>query len=200
MRKPWRRLLEIPWVYRAWQAPFAEQKLSVLWRHNDPAGVRRVLDVGCGPGTNAPHFRHAEYLGVDINPAYVAQARSRWNMDFQVADVTRWRPEDGGYDFILVNSLFHHLDDDATHGLLAHLPKLLAPGGHVHVLDLVLPQRISPARLLARMDRGDHPRPPDRWRDIFTRHFREEAFVPYDLGVPGIPLWKMVYFKGSAPT
>jgi hypothetical protein len=47
------------------------------------------------------------------------------------------------------------------------------------------------------MDRGDHPRPLPAWREIFRRHFREEVFEPYDLGLPGLPLWKMVYFKGG---
>ena len=30
MSKPWARLFEIPWVYRAWQAPFQEQKLAPI--------------------------------------------------------------------------------------------------------------------------------------------------------------------------
>ena len=70
MRKPWARLFEVPWVYRAWQAPFAEQKLAPVMRHNVMGAVRRVLDVGCGPGTNAPHFEGLDYLGLDINPDY----------------------------------------------------------------------------------------------------------------------------------
>ena len=49
-------LLESPWVYRVWQAPFAERKLAPLFAHNDVSTVRRGLDVGCGPGTNARHF------------------------------------------------------------------------------------------------------------------------------------------------
>ena len=40
--------------------------------------AQTVLDVGCGPGTNAPHFAHADYLGVDINPSYVATAARRY--------------------------------------------------------------------------------------------------------------------------
>ena len=39
-------------AYRLWQAPFAEKKLEPLRRHNDLSTIRRVLDVGCGPGTN----------------------------------------------------------------------------------------------------------------------------------------------------
>lgn len=197
MRKPWARLLEIPWVYRAWQAPFAERKLAPVWQHTDRSDVRRVLDVACGPGTNAPWFRDKEYLGLDLNPEYVRRARERWGMDFRVADVTRWESREGGWDFILVNSFFHHVGDADAERILAHLATLLTEDGSIHVLDLVLPERPSPARLLARMDRGDHPRPLAVWRALFRRHFREEVFEPYDLGLPGLPLWKMVYFKGG---
>ena len=113
-----------------------------------------------------------------------------------MADVTRYEVRDDPFDFILVNSFFHHIADEASNRILAHLASLLTEGGSVHVLDLVLPDRISPARLLARMDRGDHPRPLEEWRTLLGRHFECDLFEPYDLGLPGLPLWKMVYFKG----
>lgn len=198
MKKFWAPLFEVPWVYRLWQAPFQEQKLSPLFRHNDMGGVRRVLDVGCGPGTNAPHFERHDYLGLDINPEYVSRARERYGMRFAVADVTRYEVRDEPFDFILVNSFFHHVNDEDADRILAHLATLLTEDGHIHVLDLVLPQRASPARLLARMDRGDYPRPVPAWRSLLGQHFNEEVFEPYDLGVMGLALWKMLYFRGSA--
>ena len=63
-------------VYRAWQAPFSE-KFSPILAHNDLGVVRRVLDVGCGPGTNTHYFEDAGYLGIDINRSYVDSARRR---------------------------------------------------------------------------------------------------------------------------
>jgi len=196
MRKIWAPLFEIPFVYRAWQAPFAEAKLQPLFAHNDMSGVRRVLDVGCGPGTNASHFRNTDYLGVDINPAYVERARRRYGMRFEVADVTRWQARDGAYDFILVNSFFHHVCDEDTDRILSHLATLLTDDGRIHVLDIVLPPSASVARLLTLMDRGDYPRPIEAWRAQLGRHFQEEVFDAFDLGVPGLALWKMAYFRG----
>jgi len=194
--KPWARLFEVPWVYRAWQAPFQEQKLAPALRHNDLSAVRRVLDVGCGPGTNAPHFRGMDYLGLDINPEYVEQARARFGMRFEVADVTRWQVRDEPFDFILVNSFFHHVGDEDSLRILAHLATLLTDDGRIHVLDLVLPPEPGAARLLARMDRGEHPRPLAAWQELLGRHFHGDVFEPYDLGVAGVPLWKMIYFRG----
>ena len=186
-------------AYRVWQAPFAERKLAPLFSHNDLSRVRRVLDVGCGPGTNTHHFADADYLGIDFNPAYIESARTRHRREFIVADVTKYEVEpDQRFDLILANSLFHHIDTPNTTRILAHLATLLAKDGHVHVLDLVLPPRPSVSRFLARSDRGDYPRPLEEWREIFTRAFEPVVFEPYPLGAAGMTLWNMVYFKGRA--
>lgn len=191
---------ELAVVYRLWQAPFAERKLVPLFRHTDPAHLGRVLDVGCGPGTNTRHFLNSDYLGVDINPAYIRDATRRFGPKFKVADVTTMRIEGKqGYDCILVNSLLHHLPDDAVDRLLSHLGTLLSDQGAVHILELVLPERPSIARFLARKDRGDFPRALEAWRTLFSRHFSTEVFEPYPLGALGVTLWSMVYFQGRRP-
>jgi SAM-dependent methyltransferase len=193
------RLMEHTIAYRVWQAPFAERKLAPLFAHNDVPRARRVLDVGCGPGTNTHHFAGADYLGVDVNPAYIESARRRHGREFIVADVTKYEvPPDRRFDLILANSLFHHIDDASTRRILAHLATLLSHDGCVHIFDLVLPDRPSISRFLARADRGDHPRPLDEWRDLFTSAFEPVVFEPYPLGAGGVTLWNMVYFKGRA--
>lgn len=197
--KGYARVMESTLAYRLWQAPFAERKLAPLFAHNDIPRVRRVLDVGCGPGTNTQHFAGADYLGIDFNPAYIESARTRHRREFIVADVTKYEVEpDQRFDLILANSLFHHIDTPNTTRILAHLATLLAKDGHVHVLDLVLPPRPSVSRFLARSDRGDYPRPLEEWREIFTRAFEPVVFEPYPLGAAGMTLWNMVYFKGRA--
>ena len=197
--KGYARVMENTLAYRLWQAPFAERKLAPLFAHNDMARMRRVLDVGCGPGTNTAHFAHADYLGIDFNPAYIESARQRHGREFIVADVTTYEvaPE-RRFDLILANSLFHHIDTANTERILAHLATLLTDDGHIHVLDLVLPPRPTISRFLARADRGDFPRPLEEWRDLFTRVFEPVVFEPYSLGVAGMTLWSMIYFKGRA--
>jgi SAM-dependent methyltransferase len=191
------RIIEHELPYRLWQAPFAEDKFSPVLAHNDLASARRVLDVGCGPGTNAHHFLGADYLGLDCNPAYIESARRRHRRNFSVADVTLYRVQDSKrFDFILVNSFLHHIDAFDSWRILAHLNHLLTDDGHVHILELVLPEDPSPARFLARMDRGEFPRPLHEWRTIFYRHFEPVVFEPYSLKALGTTLWNMVYFKG----
>ncbi len=191
------RVLEWAPIYRAWQRPFQNMKFGPILAHNEMDRIRRVLDVGCGPGTNAPYFSNCEYLGVDINPGYIASAKRRHGRKFVTADVTTFELETEPFDFILVNSFFHHVPDAETDRILHHLGTLLSEEGHIHILDLVLPEGPSLARLLARWDRGDHPRPLPGWREIFEHHFEPVVFQPYSLGREGITFWNMVYFKGA---
>jgi SAM-dependent methyltransferase len=167
--------------------------------HIDMREVRRVLDVGCGPGTNAPRFAGMDYRGIDQNERHIRQARRRLGERFEVGDVTRREvPTDQRYDFIPVNSLFHHIDTSSTRRLLGHLPKILSAGGHVHIIELVLPPRLCLPRLPARADRGEFPRPLDEWHGLFVDCFDEVVFEPFDICIGGIAFWKLVYFKGRA--
>jgi SAM-dependent methyltransferase len=192
--KAYDRLLEHPAVYAAWQAPFVEQKFAPVERRIRHEDVRRVLDVGCGPGTNAPRFANADYVGLDINDRYLAIARAKHKGRFIQADLmTADLSHLGTFDTILVNSFLHHLPDRSVDRILQQLGERLTPDGKVHILELVLPERRSLAWVMAKLDRGKYPRSVGRWLEIFNTHFDSNIAEPYGFGGP---LWSMVYFQG----
>ncbi|MGH8542919.1 MAG: class I SAM-dependent methyltransferase [Gammaproteobacteria bacterium] len=194
------RILEYSTIYRTWQWPFARQKLRPMLEENDLSQVRRVLDTGCGPGTNTRYFDRSKYIGIDINQRYIASARLRHGRSFVVADVTNSPFRQGEFDFILLNSLLHHLGDEDVNDLFGYLGELLSEDGYIHVLDLVLPERPSPARCLARWDRGGYPRSLSQWREVFGGHFEIVFYRPYSLRMGPVTLWNMVYLKGRRRT
>ncbi|HKW18100.1 MAG TPA: class I SAM-dependent methyltransferase [Terriglobales bacterium] len=191
------RLLEQPWLYRAWQAPFAEQKFAPILLHNDLGAVRKVLDIGCGPGTNSKYFAHTDYLGIDINEDYIEDARRRFRRPFIACDVRTYKPtQNASFDFLLVNSFLHHLASEDVYKILTHVSTVLAEDGHVHILELMMPAEPSLSRLLARWDRGQFARSREEWEEIFCSIFQPVAFESYPLTGAGITLWNMLYFKG----
>lgn len=188
------RLLERPAVYAAWQAPFAAQKFAPVERALRDHDVRRVLDVGCGTGTNADRFKQVDYIGVDINEQYLQAARLRFrgqfiNADLRTADLSSL----GTFDTVLVNSFLHHVDDADVKRILAQLTRILASHGRVHILELVLPNRKSLAWMMAKLDRGRYPRTLVRWRELFSAAFEPVIVEPYFYGWS---LWSMIYFQG----
>lgn len=190
-------LIAQPLTYRIWQAPFADRKIRPILTHNDLTRVRRVLDVACGPGTNTKHFQGAEYLGVDWNEDYIRHATRRYGRQFVCADVTNPHfTVAGTFDFILVNSVLHHLADSEIEVLLGKLAPLLSSDGRIHLLELVMPPTPGIARLLARLDRGSYARPLTDWQRLLTATFVAELFEPYVVTGLRVPLWHMVYFKG----
>jgi SAM-dependent methyltransferase len=199
--KRWSFVLEHPVLYRLWQAPFARAKFAPILRHNDLARVRRVLDVGCGPGTNTPLFRDQPYVGLDFNLRYIEQARRRFvaRGEFIHADARTYvAPPEARFDFILLNSLLHHIDTENVTRILRQLSGQLTADGHIHILELVLPPTASLARYLALADRGDYPRPLHDWSALFSRVFEPVVCEPYRVGWFGCAFWNMVYFKGKA--
>lgn len=188
------RLLAHPAVYSAWQAPFAAQKFAPVERWLCGHEVRRILDVGCGAGTNAAHFTGVDYVGIDVNERYLQAARARFGGHFVQADLTSADLSPlGTFDMILVNSFFHHVTDSAVERILAQLSPRLTPDGTIHILDLVLPSRKSLAWLMAWLDRGPYARSIERWRVLFGDAFEPLLFEPYFFGGR---LWSMVYFQG----
>jgi len=187
-------MLEQPVVYARWQAPFVSSKFAPVERALADFNVRRVLDVGCGPGTNAPRFAGADYVGVDINERYLQIARSKHSGRFVEADLaTADLASLGTFDTILVNSFLHHLPDDAVRRILRQLKQLLDADGRVHLLELVLPERHSIPRLMARLDRGRFARPLGAWRQLFEAHFEPVVIEPYTFAAG---LWSMIYYQG----
>jgi SAM-dependent methyltransferase len=190
------RILEHPAVYAAWQAPQVAQKFAPVERRLAHTTVRRVLDVGCGPGTNAPRFAGADYVGVDINEDYLAIARRKHNGHFIQADLeTADLSALGRFDTILVNSFLHHLPDEPVGRILGQIRNLLDPAGTVHLLELVIPEQCSLATLMAKLDRGRYARPLAAWRSLFQAAFEQVVIEPYEY-CGG--LWAMVYFQGKA--
>ena len=185
------------WAYRAWQAPFAEKKLRPLLRAQRLSRVRRVLDVGCGPGTNAHHFADVDYTGLDINEGYIADARRRHGREFRVADVTRLdaRTHRAGRHGARQQPPPSPRRRRKRSGLLGSLPRWSPPTARPH-------PRPRPARAAfdSARDGEARPRPIGRarvthWREL-SRALIEQIFEPYSFA----GLWSMVYFRGSVKT
>jgi len=95
---------------------------------------RQVVDLGCGPGhltaTLARRWPEATITGIDASAAMIAQAPATDRVRFEVADLTRWRP-DAPVDVLVSNATLQWVPGHLE--LLPELVAMLAPGGWLAV-------------------------------------------------------------------
>jgi SAM-dependent methyltransferase len=111
---------------------------TVAMRRWRPEG-RRVLELGCGTGRNAPFFlaRGFEaYVGVDVSPGMLSQAarnvadpRARF-VHADAAEV----PGLCGFDGVLLSLVLEHAEDVAP--LLASAARAVRPGGWLEIFEI----------------------------------------------------------------
>lgn len=110
----------------AWRTAAQEEFLVRL-----AAGRRhRVLEIGCGPGTDGAVIAAAghEYTGTDLAPGMVEVAR-RAGLDARVASATDLPFGTGSFDAVWCMSTLMHLDDTELDAALTEITRVLVPGG-----------------------------------------------------------------------
>jgi SAM-dependent methyltransferase len=191
------QLLENPVPYALWQYPFVKQKVAPFLERKLITPKTRVLDVGCGPGTNVPLFTGCDYIGIDFNQRYIDYVSRKYARRFICADAITFDYEPlGQFDLIFMNSLMHHLPTDGCRTLLSKLYDRIAPNGTLVVLDLILDDTCRIAHFLAKADRGEFPRPEHEWRALLDETIHPRLFQRYDVGIGTLPLWR--FFMAEA--
>jgi SAM-dependent methyltransferase len=122
------------------------------------AGVRTILELGCGTGNDAARLADEGYsvTAIDLSGEAVGQARARYGSraKFVVADMTERLPfPGGGFDAVMSNVAIHMFPDAVTRAVFAEVGRLVRPAGlflfHVNALeDRPLRARWLPAREL----------------------------------------------------
>jgi SAM-dependent methyltransferase len=107
----------------------------------DFTGARelRVLEIGCGMGTDGAQFAQAgaHYTGIDLTEAAIELARKRFELsglegEFRVADAENLDFADNSFDRVYSHGVLHHTPDTAR--AVAEIHRVLKPGGRAIVM------------------------------------------------------------------
>lgn len=186
-------LVDYPSLYNLLQVLIsAGQRSTKRWAHEWLAVQpgERLLDVCCGTGEFCQLWTARDgldYLGVDVNPRYIAYAKSRYGnagrRAFRVEDATKLDLPDNSYDKILFANAFHHLPDDLNHAILRQLAAVLKPGGRLVFIDTVGDHQGRVQRFFLERDRGSHLRSLDNQVRLISDYFMVERSGTFDTGL-----------------
>jgi ubiquinone/menaquinone biosynthesis C-methylase UbiE len=107
----------------------------------DFAGARglKVLEIGCGLGTDGAQFAEAgaDYTGVDLTEAAVELARRRFELfdlpgTFQTADAENLSFTDESFDLVYSHGVLHHTPE--TGKAIQEIHRVLRPRGRAVVM------------------------------------------------------------------
>ena len=125
-------------------------------RGPDAPAVRRVLDIGSGPGVGtcelASLFPEAQVIALDGSPATLARVRQRAEEHGLAERISTHHAElPGGLDelepvdVIWASMSLHHVGDEVA--LLRALHDLLEPAGVIAIAEIAEPMRVLPDEL-----------------------------------------------------
>jgi len=99
----------------------------------------RVLEIGCGLGTDGVRFAKAgaDYTGVDLTDAAIELARKRFELsglrgELRVSDAENLDFADESFDLVYSHGVLHHTPDIAR--AVSEIHRVLKPGGRAIVM------------------------------------------------------------------
>jgi SAM-dependent methyltransferase len=173
-----RRVLEHPPIYNLFQKLVRADRPRRKFIEETVAPLKygRVLEVGCGPGTNCEWIpRGFEYVGCDLSESYIAYARRKFGdrAEFYSAAVGQlaalnMKP----FRVVFALALLHHLSDSEVLTLCDEVLPLLEPGGMFITGDpcFVIGQKWLEHFITSR-DRGRYMRYPEQYRELLAKKF-----------------------------
>jgi demethylmenaquinone methyltransferase/2-methoxy-6-polyprenyl-1,4-benzoquinol methylase len=126
-------------VYDRFVEPVNRGVRRYVFRLFPPESGKRVLEVGCGTGTNLMFYRQKENVlcGLDLSPAMLKQARAKLeNTAFlQQGDALHMPYRDGTFDVVLAMLTLHEMPERIREGVMAEMVRVTKKGGRLLVTD-----------------------------------------------------------------
>ena len=177
--------LKVPSVYNVFSAAVGGNVLrrSLIQNHVRAKPGDKVIDIGCGSAQVLRYLPDVDYLGIDINPDYIAFARRTYGNKgtFLVGDTQSFRgePRFKDADIVMAFGLLHHLDDEeAAHCIQFAYDALHAKGRFICHEACWIPNQGAFSKYIMSVDRGRSIRTEEQYRQLAGKVFNKvDAWV-----------------------
>lgn len=145
------------------------------------SGTERVLDLGCGDGSDADWFarRARSTVGIDLHDHARWSTLARPGLRFQCADAQALPFPAGAFDLVFMKDVLHHALDPSR--VLEEAGRVCAAGGRIYIVE---GNRFNPVFYvhMTLMLGHQHFRRPV-FRDLVARRFPQARFVQFEAHV-----------------
>lgn len=125
--------------YDTYVEPFNTVLRKIVLKMFDPGKEMRVLEVGCGTGTNLKLYHEAgcRVHGMDLSPAMLQQARGKLgrSADLRLADASYMPYPDGGFDLAVSMLTLHEMPASIRPAVMSEMIRVVKRDGRILLID-----------------------------------------------------------------
>jgi ubiquinone/menaquinone biosynthesis C-methylase UbiE len=156
----------------------------------------RVLDFGCGVGSNSTLFHNDDYIGVEVDKSRVLSSRLKYpKSKFETIPLISTPNdkipfEDNSFDIIFISLCLHHIDSSTCKLLFKEFSRVLKDTGKIIGIEpCILSKKYFSNVIMNIIDAGDYILPIEEYKKIYS----SEAFNVKDINIvktAGYHLWQ----------
>ena len=158
-----------PFAYKLTHPKSIPIKLKKLIEPNFSLKDKKVLDFGCGTGTNARIFEPKDYTGVDIDLDRIELAQElnpKYNFE-QIKDEKIDLPDES-QDYIFICGVLHHISDEVINKYIKEFKRILKHKGSLLIFEPAdFPEWKISSKLMILLDDGEYIRKEKEYFDLF---------------------------------
>ena len=156
----------------------------------------KVLDFGCGIGSNSKLFHHNDYIGVEVDESRVLSSRLKYpkskfeQIPFISTPSDKIPFEDNSFDIVFISLCLHHIDSDTCKLLFKEFNRLLRANGKIIGIEpCIISEKYFSNIFMNIIDAGDYILPIEEYKKMYS----SEAFQVKDIDIVktfGYHLWQ----------
>ena len=135
-RDPYKKLAKF---YDSFIEPFNTILRKIVLKMYLPKEGMRVLEVGCGTGTNLKLYQQAgcKVFGIDLSPSMVKVASEKLGeqADIKLGDASQMPYSDGSFDLVIAMLILHEMSGQIRLPVIAEMVRVLKQDGHLLLID-----------------------------------------------------------------
>lgn len=173
------RWLKVPFLYNLFQGVVGGNALRrrIIQNYARARPGDKVIDIGCGSAQALQSLPDVEYLGLDIDPDYIAFARRTYGDKgtFAIGDTRSLRGDSRfkDADIVMAVGVLHHLGDEEAADCMRFAHDALKKGGRLICHDACwIPNQGAFSKCIMSYDRGRNIRTEQQYCQLAAKIFR----------------------------